>query len=134
MEIKELIKVAIDNMAKAYTPYSHFNVSAVIVLKNGQLIKGVNVENASYGLSICAERVAMFNLVAAGIAKSEVQTLVVVGATKGVISPCGACRQVMSELLPAHTKVILANTNYEYREYKISDLLPYSFDLFNDRQ
>jgi cytidine deaminase len=133
MEIKELIKIAIENMELAYTPYSKFNVSAVIVLKNGKLIKGVNIENASYGLSMCAERVAMYNLVSSGYKKSDVAMMCVVGDTKGVISPCGACRQVMSELLPSDVVIILANTKYEYAKYSVADLLPYSFDLFEDR-
>lgn len=126
-DIKELIQAAIVGRKTAYTPYSHFKVGAAILVKNDEFILGCNIENASYGLSICAERTALFNMATRGVDKKDIIAMAVVGQTKGPISPCGACRQVMQELLPTGCPIILANLEGEYVEYKLEDLLPYSF-------
>lgn len=125
--ILDLIQAAKKGRENAYTPYSKFNVGAAILLKNGEYILGCNIENASYGLSNCAERTALFNMVSKGISKNDVIAMAIVGQTEGPISPCGACRQVMQELLPANCPIILANLEEQYIEYKVEDLLPYSF-------
>ena len=123
----KLIEKAIEARENAYAPYSNFKVGAAILLSNGVYILGCNVENASYGLTNCAERTALFSLVSKGYKKSDVIAMAIVGATPEPISPCGACRQVMSELLPSDCLVILANLDKKYIEYSNSDLLPYSF-------
>ncbi|MFA7435508.1 MAG: cytidine deaminase [Bacilli bacterium] len=111
----------------AYTPYSKFNVGAVLKLKNGEYITGSNIENASYGLSNCAERSALFRAYSKGIRKDDIEAIMVVGNTEGPISPCGACRQVMSELMDLDSKVFLTNLNKDIKEYTVRELLPYSF-------
>ena len=111
----------------AYTPYSKFNVGAVLKLKNGEYITGSNVENASYGLSNCAERSALFNAYSQGYRKEDILEIMIIGGTKTPISPCGACRQVISELMDRDCKVTLTNLNKDMKEFKVSDLLPYGF-------
>lgn len=128
MDIQLLIDKAIEGRSKSYSPYSKFKVGASILLKDGNYIMGCNVENISYGLTICAERNALFQLVSAGYTKDDVEAFCVVGDTAKPISPCGACRQVMAELLEMDTKVVLANINHDYLETTVKDLLPYCFE------
>src|SRR5690554_2389649 len=118
---------------KAYVPYSKFKVGAAIVLNDGTIIHGANVENSSYGLSSCAERNALFSLIAQGYDPKEIKEITVIGASKGPISPCGACRQVMSELVPKTAKIYLTNLEDEVHETNVESLLPFGFDLFTDR-
>lgn len=93
MATTNLIDLVVDNSRHAYVPYSHFPVSAVLVGKNGQIFTGVNIENASFGLTNCAERTAVFKAVSEGV--TDFSELLVYGETEKPISPCGACRQVM---------------------------------------
>lgn len=118
---------------KAYVPYSNFKVGAAIELNDGTIIHGANVENSSFGLTCCAERNALFSLISQGYDPKEIKEITIVGASKGPISPCGACRQVMSELVPKDTKIFLANLEEEFYETSIKELLPFGFDLENDR-
>jgi len=87
-------------MKRAYAPYSNFQVGAAILLKDGRIFSGCNVENASYGLTICAERNAIFAAVAASPKKPEIVSVVVVNQRGAPCSPCGACRQVIAEFGP----------------------------------
>lgn len=122
-EIGKLLELAKRAMENAYAPYSNFKVGAVLVAKDGRIFTGVNVENASYGLTNCAERTAIFKAVSEGA--REFETLVVIADTNKPVSPCGACRQVMAEF--GNFRVILANTKGEYLETSVSELLPLSF-------
>ena len=115
--------------SRAYTPYSSFKVGAAILLKDGSYIHGANVENASFGLSNCAERSALFSLYSQGYKKEDIVSMTVVANDHGPVSPCGACRQVMHELMPKNAKVILANTQGELKEMTTDELLPYAFVL-----
>ena len=114
---------------RAYTPYSNFKVGAAILLKDGTYIHGANIENASFGLSNCAERSALFSLYSQGYKKEDIVSITIVANDHGPVSPCGACRQVMHELLPKDAKVILANTKGETMETTTDGLLPYAFVL-----
>lgn len=121
----ELAKKAYDN---AYTPYSKFNVGAVLVLKNGEVITGSNIENASYGLTNCAERSALFAAYSQGYRKEDIEEIIIIAnPPKGLTSPCGACRQVISELMQDDATVTLINLKKETQEYKVKDLLPFVF-------
>lgn len=131
MEIERLIDEAIIARTQAYVPYSKFKVGCAILLKNGKVIRGCNVENESYGLTNCAERTALFKMVSEGYTKYDVEALCVIGETKLPITPCGACRQVMVELLLPETKIILANMEREFKEVSLSDLLPLAFKMEN---
>ncbi|MDD4070081.1 MAG: cytidine deaminase, partial [Candidatus Izemoplasmatales bacterium] len=108
-------------------PYSHFRVSAVLKLKNGETIKGINVENASYGLSNCAERSALFAAYSQGIRKEDIESILVYTDKDYFVSPCGACRQVMNELMEPAAKVYFANSKDEIKELLNKELLPYGF-------
>lgn len=122
---KELFKAALAARKNAYAPYSKFAVGAAVRTAGGSIFTGCNVENASYGLSCCAERCAIFAAVGAG--ERDFTALCVVAATEGPVSPCGACRQVMTEFkIP---KIILANTDGEFKIYTPEELLPYGFTL-----
>ncbi|NLD26677.1 MAG: cytidine deaminase [Acholeplasmataceae bacterium] len=112
---------------RAYTPYSHFNVGAVLLMKDGQMVTGSNIENASYGLSNCAERSALFAAYSAGYRKDDILKMMIIGNTSGPISPCGACRQVISELVNADVDVILTNLEGKTKTMKVEELLPYGF-------
>lgn len=111
---------------KAYAPYSNFHVGAAILLKDGQIIHGCNIENASYGLCMCAERNALYSLIAQGYKVNDVQKLAIYANAKRLVSPCGACRQVFVELLKLDTPIIMGNEK-EKLETTVADLLPLSF-------
>ncbi|MFT7303372.1 MAG: cytidine deaminase, partial [Akkermansiaceae bacterium] len=107
----------------SYSPYSNFAVSAALLTESGKVFTGVNVENASYGLTICAERVAIATAVAAG--EKEFQTIAVV--VKGGGSPCGACRQVLNEFAP-NLRVLMADEDGKLvRTSTLGELLPEAF-------
>lgn len=110
---------------QAYVPYSKFPVGAAIAMKNGEVFSGCNIENASYGLANCAERTAIFKAVSEG--KREIQAIAVVADTKGPVSPCGACRQVMAEFCSPNTEVVLINLNGDRQLTTVAELLPGAF-------
>ncbi len=121
----ELFTHAMAARQRAYVPYSGFRVGAVIRLENGQLITGCNVENASYGLTNCAERTAIFSMIAQGF--RDVQEIAVVAEGDRPVAPCGACRQVMAEFCDAKTRVTLYNTAGQSLVTSVADLLPFAF-------
>lgn len=127
MNINELVNKAIEARKKSYSPYSKFKVGASILLKNGEYILGCNVENVSYGLTNCAERTALFKLISEGYNKDDVVAMAIVGNTEDPIAPCGACRQVMLELLDANTIIVLANMNGKTKKTTVKELMPYCF-------
>ena len=127
MNIDKLIEKAIEARTKSYSPYSKFKVGAAILLKNGECILGCNIENVSYGLTNCAERTALFKMVSDGYSKNDVLAMAIVGDTTAPIAPCGACRQVMLELLNEDTVIILATMNKDYKETTVKELMPYCF-------
>lgn len=126
-EIVDLIAKAKEARLKAYAPYSKFLVGAAALMNDGSYVLGCNVENVSYGLSNCAERTCLFSMIAQGLSPKDVKMFCIIGSTNEPISPCGACRQVMDELLLPETPVILANLNGDYKTYLVKDLLPYQF-------
>lgn len=124
---EEMFKQAQEVIKNAYVPYSNFRVAAVLKLKNGETLTGINVENASYGLSNCAERTAIFSAYAKGIRKEDIESIMVYTDKDYFISPCGACRQVLSELMESDSEVIMANSKGEMKSVKNKDLLPLGF-------
>ncbi|MCR5113177.1 MAG: cytidine deaminase [Acholeplasmatales bacterium] len=133
IDVDKLIDQALLGRSQAYAPYSKFKVGAAILLKNGKYILGCNVENASYGLCNCAERTALFKMVSEGLTKYDVEAMCIVADQNVPCSPCGACRQVMSELLLPDTKVILTNLKRDIKETTVEELLPFSFVLLEDK-
>lgn len=128
------LKKSKEAMNLSYSPYSNFKVGAALELTNGEFFLGANIENASYGLCNCAERTALFSAMAHGYKKDDFKAIYICAKTNKPISPCGACRQVMAELLYKDTMVYLTNLNDDLIETTVEELLPYSFDLENDRE
>lgn len=122
-EIKNLIDHAIVAREKTYSPYSHFGVGAALLCEDGGIYEGCNIENASYGLTNCAERTAIFKAVSEGCTKFR--ALAVVADTEGPCSPCGACRQVISEFEIPY--IIMANLKGAYTVVELDELLPFRF-------
>lgn len=123
----DLLQEAKQVIENAYVPYSKFRVAAVLKLKNGETITGINVENASYGLTNCAERTALFTAYARGLRKKDIESILVYTDKDYFVSPCGACRQVMNELMEQDAKVFMANSNNEIKTVTVKDLLPFGF-------
>lgn len=125
--MEKLYQAAFEALQQSYSPYSQFKVGASILLADGNIITGTNVENASYGLSNCAERTALFTAYAQGYRQEDIKKMLVIANTKDPVSPCGACRQVFVELLLPTTEVILTNLNKDTRVFTVAELMPYSF-------
>lgn len=121
---EKLIKEAERAKKKAYTPYSKFKVGAAVLCADGKIYTGCNIENASFGLTVCAERVAIFKAISEGSTKFE--AIAVIGDTEKPCSPCGACRQVMSEFCE-DTPLIMANSKGDVKIKKVKELLPEAF-------
>lgn len=122
---QELYDAAVKARKNAYCPYSHFAVGAAVRTRDGRIFTGCNIENASYGLTVCAERNAIFAAVKEGY--REFLALLVTADTPEPVSPCGACRQVMAEFKISN--VILTNVQGAYQETTIEVLLPDGFTL-----
>jgi len=116
---EQLYQAALKAYQNAYTPYSKFNVGAAVLLKDGKIIAGSNVENASYGLSNCAERTTLFYTYSQGYRQEDISKFLVLANTKKPVSPCGACRQVMAELLNEDVEIILTNLNQDIMKVRI---------------
>ncbi|HFU3854243.1 TPA: cytidine deaminase [Streptococcus suis] len=125
METTNLIELVVDNSKYAYVPYSHFPVSSILVTKSGELYSGVNIENASFGLTNCAERTAIFKAISEGV--RDFSEIIIYGETEKPISPCGACRQVMAEFFDKDLKVTLVAKDKSTVVMTVGELLPYSF-------
>ena len=119
--IDEKYNLAIEARKNSYSPYSSFAVGAVL------LFKGCNIENASFGLTNCAERTAIFSAISLGYNLKDVEEVVIIADSPRPVSPCGACRQVFFEFLDVKTKVTLFNLKKERKETTVEELLPYSF-------
>lgn len=126
-QIENMIRAAHDARAKAYAPYSKFKVGAALLSDSGKIFGGCNVENASYGLTICAERAAIYNAVTHG--RKRFKALLILTNTDNVTPPCGACRQVISEFTSKTFPIILVNKTYELVFFTISELLPKPFKI-----
>ena len=129
LPVDELLNLARAARQRAYAPYSRFQVGAVVLTRDGRRFDGCNVENAAYGLCNCAERTALFAAVAAGCRPGDFAALAVVADTPGPVSPCGACRQVMTELCDDAMPVLLGNLGPHVQETTVAELLPGSFKL-----
>jgi cytidine deaminase len=129
MDIVTLIREAREARNRAYAPYSAFRVGAAVLTRTGQVFAGCNVENASYGLTMCAERVALYLAVADGCSRGDFTHLAVIGDADAPLAPCGACRQVMMELGGPELIVIQANLRGAVSQNTMGALLPGAFAL-----
>lgn len=126
----DLCKKAIDATANAYSPYSNCCVGAALLTKNGKVYTGCNIENASFSATVCAERVAFSKAISEG--EKDFKAIAVAGKKNGVLtvfSPCGVCRQVMSEFCKSDFKILVVTGEDSFDEYTLSQLLPNSFTL-----
>lgn len=123
-EIEKLIEETIKNKKNSYSPYSNFRVSALVKTKSGKIFKGVNIENAAYSPTICAERSALASAISTG--EREFSYIIINGDSKDTF-PCGVCRQFIREFADSDTKIVIANSADDYKIYTIEDLLPHGF-------
>lgn len=119
-----LVAEALAARANAYAPYSQFPVGAALLARSGKVYRGVNVENASFGVTVCAERTALFAAVAAG--ERAFEALAVVADTEGPVRPCGACRQALAEF-GTDLRIVMANVGGETDVRTLAVLLPAGF-------
>ena len=127
MKPNELIKKEEEARKLSYSPYSHFAVGAALLCKDGRVFLGTNVENSSYPLCMCAERNALYNAMMNGVKKEDMVALALTADTDEPCSPCGACRQVISEIFPKDAPIYMANLKGDVKETTISELLPFAF-------
>lgn len=133
MDTEKLINAALEARKLSYSPYSGFAVGAAVIGESGNLYKGANIENASYGATVCAERNAIFQAVLSG--EKKILAVAVAGgkASEDIPSdyayPCGMCRQVMTEFGCEDMKIIIAKSNDDYKEYTLNELMPHGFIL-----
>ena len=123
-EYRELAKAAQDIKRNAFSPFSKFKVGAAILTEDGTIFSGCNIENSSYGLTICAERVAIFNAVSSGA--SNFTTIAIVSDDPDFTPPCGACRQVLLELA-GNIDFVMMDSKNRYKIMKLTSLLPFAF-------
>lgn len=126
MEKEKLVELAFLASENAYAPYSHFKVGACVELKNGHYVQGCNIENAAYGSTMCAERNAVYGAYCQGYKKEDIVALAIVADCHPLASPCGACRQVLSELLNLDIPIYLANKQV-IETHTIRELMPMVF-------
>lgn len=119
---ESLMKEAISAQEKAYSPYSKFKVGAALLTKSGKIFTGCNIENVSYGMTICAERTAVFKAVSEGY--RDFEAIAISASSDDPIYPCGACRQVLAEFNPKMEIFV----NHDEKTHHLFDLLPKSFD------
>ena len=123
---KDILDKAYKAMDNAYAPYSNFHVGACVKTKDGKYFIGANIENASYGLTNCAERNAIFQTYSQGYRQDDIEALAIVGQGNTLITPCGACRQVLIELLKRDTPIVLG-TGEKVLVTNIEELMPMAF-------
>ncbi len=124
MSNEKLLTLAREALQHSYSPYSQFRVGAALLTDSGRLFTGCNIENSSFSLTICAERTALFKAVSEG--ETVFSKMLIVSDADDFITPCGACRQVISDLA-GNIDIILTNARGEMQHKKISDLLPLAF-------
>lgn len=130
MNKKDFFTLAKEAMKNSYAPYSNYNVGAALLCENGNIYKGCNIENASYSVTNCAERTAIFSAIANG--EKEFSAICIVGGKNGESTdyamPCGVCRQVLSEFCDAEFKIYVGISEDDIKVFTLGELLPYSFD------
>lgn len=127
MNEKKMIDIAKEVLENAYAPYSKYRVGAVIETSSGKLYTGCNIENMSFGLTVCAERVAIFKAVSDG--ERSITKVVIVSDGDSTPIPCGACLQVMNEFSDEDLEIIVSSRDGKFERFKLIDLLPRPFKL-----
>jgi len=125
MDDKELLLLAEEIKKNSYSPYSKFRVGAAVLMKSGKTYQGVNIENASFGATVCAERTAIFKAVSEG--ERKIEAVAITSDSDELTFPCGICRQVIAEFGDENTRIICANNRGEFKVFKLAELLPNAF-------
>lgn len=125
MNTKELLQIAMKAKENSYSPYSRFRVGAALLCQNGKVYSGTNVENASFGGTVCAERIAIFKAISEG--EREFDRIAISVDSENLGYPCGLCLQVMTEFCDDNFKIVVSNRQGEYKELKLKDALPNAF-------
>lgn len=125
MDYENLVKLANDIKQNAYAPYSNFHVGAAVIGDSGKVYTGVNIENSSYGATICAERVAVCKAISEG--EKSIEAIAIASDSEEYTFPCGICRQVISEFAGKNLVILCSNNKGEYKVYSLNDFLPNSF-------
>lgn len=125
MTKEELVTIALEVKDRAYAPYSGFKVGAALMTGTGKVYTGVNIENASFGATNCAERTAVFKAVSEG--EANVCMIAIASDSDNYTYPCGICRQVLAEFGSKDTRVLCSNKKGEYRDFALEELLPEAF-------
>ncbi|KAK4545758.1 hypothetical protein LTR36_002712 [Oleoguttula mirabilis] len=126
-EVQRLLETCIEAKAKAYCPYSHFRVGCSVLLTNGNVVQGANVENAAYPVGTCAERVALGTAVVQGAKKGDIRAIAVATDISPPASPCGMCRQFIREFCELNTPVLMYDKDGKSTVLTLEQLLPMSF-------
>jgi len=124
-DIIKLKEEAEKTQTNAYAPYSDFKVGAALLTPKGNIYSGCNVENGSYGLTVCAERNAIFDMVKNG--ENKISKIVIIGETDDYLSPCGACRQVIAEFSDEDAEIYMFNRNRDYKKVTVGEIIPFVF-------
>jgi len=130
MKDEELVKLASQAKQKAYAPYSKFRVGAAVETDSGRVYSGINIENAAYGATNCAERTAIFKAVSEG--EKRIKTIAVASDSSEYVFPCGICRQVISEFADSGTRILVSKKDGNYNTYTVGELLPHAFKKSDD--
>ena len=127
MTKEELVLKAKEARELSYSPYSHFAVGAAVETRDGEVFYGANIENSAYPLCMCAERAALYNAYMHGYTKEDLVALALIADTDKPCSPCGTCRQVLSEIFPDDAPIYMANMKGEIQTTNNLELLPFAF-------
>jgi cytidine deaminase len=133
-DFKNLIEQAKKARENSYSPYSNFKVGAAILTRSGKIYSGTNVENASYGLTVCAERIAIFKAVSEGEKGNFIKAIAIVLDAPEYGAPCGACRQVINEFAEPEAYIVMATISGNYKIEQLKTLLPYAFKLEQNKK
>lgn len=125
MDYENLVRLANDIKKNAYAPYSNFHVGAAVIGNSGKVYTGVNVENSSYGATICAERVAVCKAISEG--EKSIEAIAISSDSEDYTFPCGICRQVIAEFAGKNLVILCSNNKGEYKVFSLEDFLPNSF-------
>ncbi|WP_196051371.1 cytidine deaminase [Clostridium butyricum] len=131
MDYKNLVKTALDYRERAYAPYSNFKVGAAVLFESGNVYGGCNIENASFGATNCAERTAIFTVVASG--ETKIKVIAIAGSAEEYTYPCGICRQVLCEFADGDAAVILVKNEDDYIVKTMEEVMPGAFRKENIR-
>jgi cytidine deaminase len=125
LDYENLVRLANDIKKNAYAPYSNFHVGAAVIGNSGKVYTGVNVENSSYGATICAERVAVCKAISEG--EKSIEAIAISSDSEDYTFPCGICRQVIAEFAGKNLVILCSNNKCEYKVFRLEDFLPNSF-------